>query len=201
MNNFEFEHDGQKLWYSRSLACSLVVMRYDDTHDWRETDHNSLEVLVTKRGQGCEYNKGKWNIPGGFIDFNETAAQCAIRELFEETGIKVPEDKVNFVYLNTNPGGARQTMAATFYALFPKEETLDWEFTTEFSEPGETEEIRWMHIEDIACQNKKDWTRGQIENIALATMKASGIFDKLGISNPLKHMIYSIADKHNGIDF
>ena len=32
MKNFEFEHNGQKLWYSRSLAVSAVV-HYTDEND------------------------------------------------------------------------------------------------------------------------------------------------------------------------
>ena len=73
----------------------------------------------------------------GFIDFNENAAQCAVRELFEETGVKISEKKVTFYRLATKPGGARQTMNASHYAFFDKEETLNWVFTSEFSENGE----------------------------------------------------------------
>jgi len=34
--------------------------------------------------------KGVYALPGGFVNRNETFEECAIRELFEETGIKVP---------------------------------------------------------------------------------------------------------------
>ena len=150
MKNFEFEHNGEKLWYSRSLACNIGVFRINN---------DEYEVLACKRGQGCEFNKGLWNIPGGFIDFNENAAQCAIRELFEETGVKIPEKKVTFYRLSTNPRGVRQTMNASHYAFFEKEETLDWVFTTEFSENEETEEIKWIPLSDL---NKYKWTHNQI---------------------------------------
>ena len=66
MTHFEFEHDGKKLWYSRSLACSVIILRYSD-------DCKNIEVLAAKRGAGVEYNRGKWNVPGGFIDFDEIA--------------------------------------------------------------------------------------------------------------------------------
>lgn len=32
---------------------------------------------------------GKWNIPAGHLDFNETIFEGAKREIFEETGCKV----------------------------------------------------------------------------------------------------------------
>lgn len=45
-------------------------------------------LLVQRKAQP---GKGLWAIPGGFIDQNETAFESAIRELREETKIKVPE--------------------------------------------------------------------------------------------------------------
>ena len=30
MNNFEFEHEGKKYWYSRSMATVGIVISYDE---------------------------------------------------------------------------------------------------------------------------------------------------------------------------
>ncbi len=46
-------------------------------------------VLLIQRGNPPF--KGAWAFPGGFMDMDETTEQCAIRELEEETGIKVSE--------------------------------------------------------------------------------------------------------------
>lgn len=51
----------------------------------------SGHVLLVKRGNSP--GKGLWALPGGHLDINETFIQGAIRELKEETKIKVP-DKV-----------------------------------------------------------------------------------------------------------
>lgn len=155
MNNFEFEHEGKKLWYSRSLACNIIVYRRTIEDEW--------EVLACKRGQGCEFNKGLWNIPGGFIDFNEDSIDCALRELKEETGVELKNRyDVFFNKLDTKPRGKRQTMVASHYACFVEEDTKDWKFTTEFSEPDETEEIKWISLKNI---NQYNWTHGQKELI------------------------------------
>jgi 8-oxo-dGTP diphosphatase len=48
-------------------------------------------VLLIKRG-GHPY-KGKWALPGGFVDANEWPIQTAKRELKEETGVTFDADK------------------------------------------------------------------------------------------------------------
>lgn len=49
-------------------------------------DGNVL-LIERKRAPG----KGTWALPGGFVNKNETYQECALRELFEETCLKVPQ--------------------------------------------------------------------------------------------------------------
>lgn len=44
------------------------------------------QVLIIQRGKAPM--KGQWSIPGGKIEFGETAQQAALRELKEETGVE-----------------------------------------------------------------------------------------------------------------
>jgi bifunctional NMN adenylyltransferase/nudix hydrolase len=48
----------------------------------------SGHILLIERG--AYPGKGLWALPGGYINQNETVEDCAIRELKEETKIKVP---------------------------------------------------------------------------------------------------------------
>lgn len=48
-------------------------------------DGKQLHILLIERG--IEPYKGMWALPGGFMKIDETAEQCAIRELMEETGV------------------------------------------------------------------------------------------------------------------
>lgn len=49
----------------------------------------SGHILLVKRR--ASPGKGLWALPGGFLELTETLLNGAIRELYEETGIKVPE--------------------------------------------------------------------------------------------------------------
>ncbi len=57
--------------------------------------------------------KGSWAFPGGFMDMDETAEQCAIRELEEETCLKI-EDIVQigaYSKVDRDPRGRTVTVA------------------------------------------------------------------------------------------
>ena len=158
MKNFPFEHNGQTLWYSRSLACSCIVFGYNKD--------NEICVLANKRGEGCEFNNFLWNVPGGFIDFDESAEQAAVRELYEETGVKVSSAEVTLAVFDTEPKGNRQTMTASFTHRLPDDvDVEDIETTNEHSEPGEVAEIKFIPIKEI---DKYQWTRGQRRKIRAA---------------------------------
>ncbi len=49
----------------------------------------SLKILLIERGR--EPFKNRWALPGGFIDMDETLEKACIRELHEETGLKVEQ--------------------------------------------------------------------------------------------------------------
>lgn len=47
------------------------------------------KLLLLLRGSTAPYNPDKYGLPGGMVDNNETLEECAVRELFEETGLKI----------------------------------------------------------------------------------------------------------------
>ena len=51
------------------------------------TQEAEPRVLLVKRGN--EPFKGCWAFPGGFMNMDETTEECAVRELEEETGVRI----------------------------------------------------------------------------------------------------------------
>ena len=54
-------------------------------------NHNG-QILLGKRLS--KHGTGTWAPPGGHLEFGETPQQCAARELFEETGLKISPNKI-----------------------------------------------------------------------------------------------------------
>lgn len=58
------------------------------------------KILLVKRAPGL-LEGGKWSLPSGFLDRNETASQCVLRELKEETGWE--GEVISVFYIKTDP--------------------------------------------------------------------------------------------------
>ncbi|MBR0118324.1 MAG: NUDIX hydrolase [Prevotella sp.] len=79
------------------------------------TSEEEPRVLLIERGE--EPFKGCWAIPGGFLNMDETTEQCAIRELEEETGLKI--DKANQIgaYCKVNRDPRGRTISVAYLAI------------------------------------------------------------------------------------
>jgi 8-oxo-dGTP pyrophosphatase MutT (NUDIX family) len=99
----------------------------------------AILLAMKKRGHG----EGKWNGPGGKVESGESASEAAVRELFEETGIRLAESALE-----------RKGSLRFLHAAKP-----DWDkevhvfVTRDYCGPDavETEEMapKWFKIDDI----------------------------------------------------
>jgi ADP-ribose pyrophosphatase YjhB (NUDIX family) len=89
----------------------------------------------------------------GYISYDETIKEASSRETKEETGLNIPPNAWRLVNVNSNPkSDIRQNI--TFRMIVEWKPEYGTEFTTEFSEPDEVDEIRWISLEEV---DKLDW--------------------------------------------
>lgn len=153
MKNFEFEHDGKTYWYSRSIACVNYVYAINK--------EGQLCVLTVKRGPNAATNKGKWSVPGGYLDFDETLQECAVRECREETGLElyqlVNPSQITMVRIDDTARGEKQNIVVEFVTLLPDPaETYKDMFSLANMEPGEIECIDWANV--LEMEKEKRWS-------------------------------------------
>ena len=73
------------------------------------------KILLIERGG--EPFKGCWAFPGGFMNMDETTEQCAIRELEEETGLKVSEVHQIGAYSKVDRDPRGRTVTVAYLAI------------------------------------------------------------------------------------
>ena len=79
------------------------------------TKEATPQVLLIQRGN--EPFKGCWAFPGGFMNMDETTEQCAIRELEEETGLKVHNIQQIGTYSKVDRDPRGRTITVAYLAL------------------------------------------------------------------------------------
>ena len=72
-------------------------------------------VLLIQRG--IDPYKGCWAFPGGFMNMDETTEQCAIRELEEETGLRVSDIHQIGAYSKVDRDPRGRTITVAYLAI------------------------------------------------------------------------------------
>jgi 8-oxo-dGTP diphosphatase len=67
----------------KPVACAITADQDD-------------EIILMRRG--FEPNRGKWSMPGGFVDLGESVEDAAIRETKEEIGVEIALNGLVGVY-------------------------------------------------------------------------------------------------------
>ena len=128
MKNFPIEYEGNIYWRSRSCTTVGFVFCQDNNGFWC--------VLANQRGPGAPTNVGKWNVPCGYIDYNEDGNHGVARETFEETGVKIKPESFTFDSVTFSKND-EQNINLRYWVIL--DGTIDdYPLSNEANEEGET---------------------------------------------------------------
>ena len=124
-----------------------------------------IKLLLIHRGN--EPYKGKWALPGGFVDMDEELEDAAVRELAEETGLK----NVSLTQMRTFGRCGRD----------PRGRQISVVFSGIASEPAgkikagdDAAKAKWFDINDLPAEMAFD--HDEVIKYAIGTLKKKSIY-------------------------
>lgn len=149
MRNFPItdQNSGKEYWISRSMAVCAILVVYDNLS-------NEYYLLANKRGAGTPDFQHCWNIPCGYLDWDETTKDAAIREVYEETGVKL--ETATFWGINDQPTENHQNVTFRYYSILGNSQikNLNIDSNSRGGEEQEVDAVKWIPISEI---NNYDW--------------------------------------------
>lgn len=150
--------DGRTVFLSRSCAVAVTVFwKYIEKVD--ETfRQQKIEVLLVKRRDDMDTEPGRWCLPCGYLDYDESLYEAALRELFEETGVYIHDylydhevlrslekGSVQPQMIHSEPGeDALQNVTAHF--VF---QTIDGKRPELKPQESEVQEVKFVPVSDL----------------------------------------------------
>lgn len=112
-----------------AVATDCVVFGFDG---------RELKVLLIERG--VEPYRGMWAFPGGFLRMDETAEECAARELREETGLVLTNVRQLGAFSGVNRDPRERIVSIAFYVLARQSEVRGGD---------DAANARWWPIDEV----------------------------------------------------
>jgi 8-oxo-dGTP pyrophosphatase MutT (NUDIX family) len=164
--------DGREIWVSRSVTTAVCILLECEGRPY---------ILVNQRGTGVPDFAGYWNLPCGYLDYDETTAEAAMREVWEECGV----NSLTLLELATceffshpwdigsTPMDKRQNVTI-HHGLYAKVDALPG-LSNEHNEPNETADIRWLPLSDLDTLTFAFNHRARIDKFLVHLEKVAGI--------------------------
>lgn len=138
--------DGRQIWASRSVTVAVSIIVVCEQVPY---------ILVNQRGIGVPDFQGYWNLPCGYLDYDETTQEAAVREVWEECGVNVldllPHSDAEFFShpwdISSIPRGEKQNVTV-HHGLHARVIELP-PVSNANNEPDETADIRWLPLAEV----------------------------------------------------
>jgi len=104
--------------------------------------NNKGKVLISKRGIKAHNKVGKWDFPGGSVEFGEKCEDAIKREIKEEFGIDIEIVELLEVVNHIIPEEKQHWISPSYIAKYISG-------NAKIMEPDKIEEIKWVDISEI----------------------------------------------------
>ena len=155
-----------------SVTADCVIFGFDGV---------AIKVLLIQRG--IEPFKGKWAFPGGFMKMDETAEECAKRELEEETGLNNASVEQFYTFSDVNRDPRERVITVAHYALVK---------LSEVKSGDDAASAKWFDLETIPSLA---FDHDRILRMALSRLKERICFEPIGFE--LLPELFSITELQN----
>lgn len=95
---------------------------------------------------------GDWALPGGHLEWGETFEECAVREVYEETGISVGPSTASFVHAVNAIFPDSQAHYVTIFMKIHVSESLASQVRT--MEPNKCDGWEWHKVDEVASMTR-----------------------------------------------
>jgi len=159
---------------SIKLTVDSVVFGYKD---------GNISILLIKRKY--EPFKGKWAIPGGFVENNESLEEAAERELQEETGIKINflEQLYTFGKPSRDPRG--RIVSVVYFGLLRPD-------GLKISASTDAGDVQWFNIDKMP---NLSFDHKEILELAIKRVQAKITYEPIGFELLNKKFPFSDLEK------
>jgi len=99
-------------------------------------------VFLARRGKEARNESGKWEFPGGAVEFGETLEHALMREVREEYGFDIVIDELLDVVNHLIPAEKQHWVSPTFLCRIKSG-------TPSILEPHKCDEISWFELDEI----------------------------------------------------
>lgn len=140
-----------RLRAATATSAGGVVVRFEAGRPW---------LVAGLRRHDGDRRSGTWTLPKGTPDPGETVEQTALREVEEETGLRVrivaPLPSIEYTFVQ---GGVRIDKTVHYFLMEPVEGDLS-------RHDREFERVRWVRFEDAPSLLTFETERGLVEAAA-----------------------------------
>lgn len=131
-----------------SFSVDMLIFTVTDEEkiNYRKLPEKSLKILLVKRGDHPFI--GKWALPGGFVDVEESLEEAALRVLKTETNIDDIYMEQLYTWGDVNRDPITRVISASYMALVDSS-------SLNIKAGSYEEDARWFNVDYAILQQKK----------------------------------------------